>query len=120
MRKAPERLLHKAVAAYLNAVLPTSVFWTTIPAGGGGKIRGAMLKSMGYKAGTPDILMVHNGLAYWIELKAPGCSLSDAQRHVSDLLLWASSPMAVCKSIDQVEVALRVWRIPTLEHRRAA
>jgi hypothetical protein len=119
-RRAPEKLLHKAVAAYLNAVLPTSVWWTTFPAGGGGVIRGATLKAQGLKAGVPDILIIRHGTAYWIELKAPKGISSGAQIETTRALEWAGCFVAVCRSIDNVRLVLDSWRIPTIESKRRA
>ena len=119
-RRAPELMLHKAVAAYLNAVLPTIAWYTTIPAGGGGLIRGANLKACGYKAGTPDICIVYAGMAYWIELKAKDGRVSDEQKDTITRISFAGSPAEVCRSIDDVRAVLAMWRIPTLEAKRAA
>ena len=119
-RKAPERLLHKAVAAYLQLVLPLRSFWTTFPAGGGGAIRGATLKAQGLKPGVPDVLIVYAGLAYWLELKAVKGKTSPQQDATIALLEHAGSPTAICRSIDDVRDALKQWGIPTIETRRVA
>jgi vacuolar-type H+-ATPase subunit I/STV1 len=120
-RRAPEKLLHKAVAAYLNAVLPTSVWWTTFPAGGGGVIRGATLKAQGLKAGVPDILICHQARAYWIELKAPKGRTSEEQEKCFNLLHFTiGTPVGTARCIDDVAGYLRLWAIPTIESKRRA
>jgi hypothetical protein len=119
-RRRPELLLHKAVAAYLNAVLPTTVWWTTFPAGGGGAIRGATLKAQGLKAGVPDLLIIHQGRAHWIELKAPKGVSSDTQIDTAGRLEWAGCRTTLCRSIDEVREALKYWSIPTIESERRA
>lgn len=74
-RKAnPEERLHRAVAAYLRVALQPPAIWSTFPAGGGGRIRGAKLKAMGLARGWPDILVLYPGghmltLVIGIELK---------------------------------------------------
>lgn len=50
-----ERVFHKAAMEYLNLALPSHAVATTFPAGGGGRIRGAMLKNSGLMPGWPDI-----------------------------------------------------------------
>lgn len=113
MTKKPEQALHEAVARFLDIALPIDAFWTTFPAGGGGKARGGQLKAMGLKAGVPDILIVWQGLAFWIELKAPRGVLSAEQRLVHDRLAFAGCERpAVCRSVDDVERALRAREIP--------
>lgn len=107
-----EAALHRQVAKFLDAALCPEVFWTTIPAGGGGKVRGAHLKVCGYKAGTPDILIVHNGGAYWLELKTKKGRVSEAQDQVMDWLADAWSPVAVARSLDDVQDAVLRWGIP--------
>lgn len=111
--KRPEQALQQAVARFLDAALPPHVFWTAIPAGGGGRLRGAILKGMGYKAGTPDLLIVHQGRAFWIELKADGGRLSPAQKEVGEDLIIAGCRYAVCRSLDDVTVTLSEWNVPT-------
>jgi hypothetical protein len=110
MRKSPERLLHKAVAAFLDAALPDTWRWSTFPSGGGGRVRGAQLKAVGLKAGWPDILILSpEGRWYSIELKAQKGRLSEEQ---DKFATWAGATLQICRSIDQVESALRWWGIP--------
>ena len=108
-RKRPEAAFHKAVAQYLNQALMPDTAWTTIPAGGGGKIRGAGLKVMGYRKGWPDIEIVHLGRVYYLELKTPKTGLSKEQKACHAALLSAGALVAVCRSIEEVESTLRGW-----------
>ena len=98
----PEQALQQAVARYLDVALPDDAWWTAIPAGGGGRLRGAILKGMGYKAGTPDILIVWQGRAYWIELKAPKGAVSKAQVATFERLRYAGATVDVCRSVHEV------------------
>jgi hypothetical protein len=101
------------VAALLENNLPDDVFYTAFPAGGGGHMRGMMLKGMGLKAGVPDILIVWQGRVYWIELKrADGGALSDAQKETQPILTAAGCPVANCQTLDQVKGQLQAWGIP--------
>lgn len=111
--RRPEQALQQTVAQYLDRCLEPHVFWTAIPAGGGGKLRGAILKGMGYKAGTPDVLLIHRSCAYWIELKAGNGRVSPAQKEVGGHLFIAGCPVAVCRSLDSVIGTLAAWHIPT-------
>ena len=111
--KQTEAQLHVQVADYLRKALRSpDVWWTTIPAGGGGRIRGALLKRKGYMAGTPDILIVFHGMAYWIELKATKGGLSDVQIGQHGLIIRAGSVVATCRTMDEVHQALCQWGLP--------
>ncbi len=112
--------LHKAVAEYLDLALPLDACWTTIPAGGGGRVRGAKLKAMGYKAGWPDILIIYRQRAFHIELKAPRRGLSKDQKARHPSILNAGAPIAVCQRIEEVEGTLRGWGLPLRASTRSA
>lgn len=108
----PEQALQRAVARYLDLALPDDAWWTAIPAGGGGRRRGAILKGIGYQAGTPDILIVWKGAAHWIEMKAPRGKVSAEQKAVMAELAACGSPCEVCRSLEDVDCALRGWGLP--------
>lgn len=106
--------IHKAVASYLVWALPPSVMWTTFPAGGGGKVRGAKLQAAGLRAGWPDLQFVHpsSGILYTIELKAQRKYPEPIQRAVMDALCASHAPAAVARSPEEVEGLLRGWGFP--------
>lgn len=108
----PEYTLHCQVADFLDRALPADAWWTTFPAGGGGKVRGARLKRAGLKAGVPDLLVIaRDGQAHWIELKAY-TDLSQPQRGMRDTLIRAGCCWALARSVEGVERALISWGIP--------
>lgn len=94
---------------FLNAVLPDDVWFTAFPAGGGGKIRGAILKRRGLKPGVPDILIVQHGRLYGIELKAPKGVISGDQTNTHADLVTVGVPVAVCRTLDGIHEALTRW-----------
>jgi VRR-NUC domain-containing protein len=103
MRAAPEQILQRQVFEFLTVALSPPAWFTSIPAGGGGRVRGAILKATGYKPGSPDILIVYNGRAYFLELKAPKTGrVSPAQWETHHLLTAAGCPVATCRSLDEV------------------
>jgi len=115
-RRQSEQSLHRAVAQYLDAALPADCWWTTFPAGGGGKIRGAQLKAMGLKAGVPDILIMREWnlgpAVLWIELKAPQkAGPGITQRLCHNKLNAVGCHVAVCRSLDDVQETLIGWGI---------
>lgn len=119
-----EALLHQDVADFLRLALrePKTV-WTTFPAGGGGKVRGAKLKRAGLRAGWPDIQVISHASGtgalvrfLGIELKAPRKprkgDVSDAQEETLEAIFKAGGSYAICRSVAEVEAALRRAYIP--------
>ncbi len=99
--------LHKLVADYLDLALVPPTWWTTFPADGASR-RGLI----GLKLGVPDILIIHEGRAYWIELKVPGGALSAAQKRTFTALFAAGCEALTRRSLDEVIDLLRLWGIP--------
>lgn len=120
--RRPEQALQRAVIEYLDAVLPADAWAFHVPNGGARtKAEGGILKAMGVRAGIPDLCIVWQGRAYWIELKAGRGKASDAQDAAHARLQQCGCwPVATCRSIDDVETALSVYGIPTRQARRAA
>ena len=119
MRQHAEQRLQTAIASYLRAVLRPPTWFTAIPAGGGGTLRGKIIKGMGYRAGTPDLLVIDGGRAYWGEVKSEKGVLSMAQGDTIPALKRARCPVAIWRSIDDVAVSLAEWGIPTREAKRS-
>lgn len=114
-----EQQLHRAVANYLRLALKPPVTWTTFPAGGGGKVRGAQLKAMGLQAGWPDILILAplpGGVGtrvLGIELKAGHRGRpTQAQLDISDKFFDVQAAFVICRSLDEVELTLKRAGIP--------
>lgn len=80
----PEQDMHKAVAAHLRARGAIGLVWWHTPNGARvpgrrGHIQGAIAKGMGVRAGVSDIIALHRGKFYALELKAPGGRPTDDQ-----------------------------------------
>ena len=112
-RANPEAQLHRAVAAFLSVALKPPTIWTTIGHGGGGKVRGAQLKAMGVQPGWPDIIIIHAAghSPYYaeiagIELKAGKGRQSPEQKAVEKAFTEAGGMYFVCRSVDDVALAL--------------
>jgi hypothetical protein len=104
--------LHLCVADFLRAALGSDVLWTTVPLGGGGRTRGALLKAMGALAGLPDLMFLFDRRAFFIELKTQDGELSGAQRETHARLKAGNYDVAVCRSVEEVVAQLRAWGIP--------
>ena len=108
-----ELQFQKSVKRYLDLALPPGTFWTHFPAGGGGKARGAKLKAMGLVPGVPDILIIHDGRACWIELKTKGGRVSADQIATGRQLELAGSQTYLARTLGEVADALDAFGIET-------
>ncbi len=112
-RARPEELLQKAVADYLRVALPSDSTWHHSPNETKGTVAWhAKRKALGMRAGWPDIEIIWQGRAYFVELKAPGNYLSPPQKKTHGALLKAGAPVATCRRIEEVEGTLRGWGFP--------
>ncbi len=116
--KRPEQALQIQVANYLRVALRPPTLWTAIGHGGGGKVRGAILKMMGVQAGWPDIIIIHPlpepvySVVLGIELKAGKGQQSTAQRLVMEGFREAVCGYEICRSLQEVELAIAHAGIP--------
>lgn len=116
-RQRLEQALHAAVAQYLSAALRGPTWWTTFPAGGGGKLRGALLRQAGMKAGVPDILVLHPRVGggttvIGIELKAGRGRMSQVQGATHSDLTLCNVRCRVARSIEDVQRILELEGVP--------
>src|SRR5215467_2588651 len=68
-----EAQIQRAVLAHLRIRGVPGLFFLHIP-NGGLRLRSeaARLKGLGTRAGAPDLILIHEGRVYGLELKAPG------------------------------------------------
>ena len=109
-----EEVLHAHVAQYLSLVIRPPAFWTTFPAGGGGRVRGGKLKARGLKAGMPDILIFQPALGpldstivLGLELKTAKGALSPSQKSMGRVFECFGGRYLVARSLDEVALLLR-------------
>jgi hypothetical protein len=108
----PEERLHRDIAEYLTWVLAGCAWWSTIPLGGGGRLRGAILNGLGVKDGLPDMIIVDAGRALWLEIKPRKGVVSAVQKVCHEALRLARSDVAVVRSVEDTEQALLRWNVP--------
>jgi hypothetical protein len=66
----------------------------------------------GVVAGVPDVLFLHQGRAFWCELKSRDGAVSDPQRSMAASLLLSGCRIGVATSVDDVLIALDAWGVP--------
>lgn len=116
-----EHSLQKQVVDLLARILKPPVWWSAIDhAGKLGPRQAAARKRRGVKRGIADLLIVWRNsyghtLALWIELKRPGGgSLSPEQKDFGDAMTRCGIWVNVCRSLEEVEAALDLAKVPRL------
>lgn len=108
--------IHKAILAWLRAVLPKQAVVFHCPNGGArNAVAGAKLKALGTMAGIPDLCMIVLGKVYFLEVKSQSGKPSTEQVAVFNALEQSGAYVAVARSVDEARDALRRWGIQTRE-----
>lgn len=72
---------------------------------------GSILKKMGLVAGVPDLILIHKGHVFALEIKKPKGKLSPAQIMTMAELRDAGANVAVAYGLDQCIEQLDAWRL---------
>lgn len=107
MRKGPERALQQAITQFSAIYLPSSVWWGCLPGGDG-----RMTRAPGYRPGTPDWLVVHEGRALFFELKSKRGIASVSQRDTAYQLHQAGAAVHLVRTLEGYQEALRLAGVP--------
>jgi VRR-NUC domain len=114
-----EAQIQAAIVSWIRLVAPELICFHVPNGGLRSKADAARMKWVGVLAGVPDVVVLGlDGRAWLIEVKAPGGTLSPEQIVIRDKCTALRVPFAVAKSIDDVRVAFRLWKIPTRESMR--
>lgn len=117
-RQYPEDEIQKAVAGHLRLRgVPGLVWWHTpngMKLGGkrnriGISIQGARLKGLGVRSGVSDIIAVHDGKIFALEIKAPGGVTSENQHKFIADMDAAGAFTCVCVGLDPALRVLESW-----------
>ncbi len=116
-RKRPEQTLQIQVARYLAVALRYPVWWSSIDhAAKLGKVAAGQRQARGVKPGIPDLMILwpdgNRTKILGIELKSPTGSQSPVQKDVETAWAACHVPVVVCRSLQEVETALTIWRVP--------
>jgi hypothetical protein len=109
----PEQAFQIKLVSDLAKILPPDCVMTAFPAGGGGLARGKALKAMGLLAGMPDLLFIHGGCAFGMELKLKSTKPSAVQIAMHEKLAISGVDVRVVRTIDDALGCLKEWEIPT-------
>lgn len=106
----PEDQIQKAVFQHIRLRgVPGLVAWHT-PNGGKRKpIEASIFMSLGVRAGVSDIIAVHQGKVFALELKAPGGRATEKQLEFLADIERAGAFTCLAVGIDQAIAALEAW-----------
>ena len=112
LKRMTEAQIQEAVIDHLEAYHARGVFWFH-PANGGtrGKIEPVRFKAQGVVAGVPDLVIIREGRALFLELKTEKGLLSDAQRNAHAALAIAGAPVVTCYGLDHALKQLEAWGV---------
>lgn len=94
-RQQPERALQSAICKWLDRALPSGTWYSAIPGG-----NRSVTTTPGYRSGTPDLLIVHEGRAIFLELKAARKSATKHQRDIHAELTLSGAVVATVRSLN--------------------
>ena len=109
-RHQPEQAIQRAVVEYLRIMENLGeIFYFAVPNGGlRSKVEAGIFKSLGVRAGVPDIVLLFpGGRCAFIEIKAPQGRLSQAQKAFRNTAEEMGFPFAECRGVDEVERFVR-------------
>jgi len=109
-RARPEAAIQRAVFQHIAARGAPNLFAFAVPNGGyRRRIEAAILKGMGLRPGVPDVILVHQGRTYGLELKAEGGRTSEAKQAAVAAMEAAGAFCAVAEGLDRALRVLEQW-----------
>ena len=121
--RVPESALHTQIAdafrleiAPAGRVSPQGVCWFSVDIAAYSGVAPGLRTRRGVVAGIPDMVVLYEGRAYWIEVKAHDGILSEVQRTVAVAILTADCGYGIARDMAEAVQLLDSWRIPR-QHR---
>jgi hypothetical protein len=107
-----EQTLQRAVIEHLQVRGAPGIFWWHTPNGGYRRPREAKIfKSLGVKAGIPDLMIIHEGRIYGLELKAEGGRATPKQLAAVEAIRNAGGFACIAEGLDRALACLEAWKI---------
>jgi hypothetical protein len=111
-RRRPEDQIQKAVLEHLRLRGPRTAYWFHVANGGGrSPIEASILKGLGVRAGVPDLIIIHDGKTFGLELKADGNRPTKLQIEAQDAMRAAGAEVAVAVGLDAAIKQLEIWQL---------
>jgi hypothetical protein len=122
-RRRPEQQLQKAVLQHLAWRGVPGLFAFHYPAGGWrSAVEAAIFRGLGVVAGIPDLILIHAGHCYGLELKAAGGRLTPTQIEIQECMHAAGVTVGTAIGLDAALEQLEAWGLlrPNISARRAS
>lgn len=111
-RAQPEQQIQKAVVAHLKARGVPGLFWFHPPNGGARTaIEAAIFKGLGVKAGVPDLVLLHEGRFYGLELKREDGNPTVAQVACMEAINASGGFACIAHGLDRALAVLEQWKL---------
>ena len=109
-RRRPEDVIQRAVFQHLRARGAPGVF-AFHPANGGYRkpVEAAIMKGLGVVAGVPDVIAIHEGRCFALELKAEGGRATPKQLAAAAAMEAAGAITAIAEGLDRALAILEAW-----------
>ncbi len=112
-RQRPEQLLQANLVRFLNIALTGETFFFAVPNGGWrSATEAAIFRGQGVKAGVSDLIIIHKGHAFGLELKSDKGELSFSQRLAHEALRQAGMRIGIARTLDEAIAFLKTNGIP--------
>jgi hypothetical protein len=109
-RRRPEAQIQRSVFQHLRVRGTSGMFAFHVPNGGYRRpVEAAILKGLGVVAGVPDIVIVHEGRCYALELKAEGGRATPKQLEAIAAMEAAGAFTAIAEGLDRALSCLEAW-----------
>jgi hypothetical protein len=111
-RQQSEAQIQRAVFQHFRARGAPGVFAFAVPNGGyRTPVEAAILKGMGVVAGVPDVIAIHEGRVYALELKAEGGRATPKQQEAIAAMEAAGAFTAIAEGLCRALAVLEAWRL---------
>ena len=105
-----EQEIQRAVFQHIRARGVPGLFSFHVPNGGyRRRTEAAILNGLGVVAGVPDILAIHQGRVFGLELKADGGKPTPAQANTMAAMERAGATVAHAQGLDAALAQLEAW-----------
>jgi len=109
-RYRPEDQIQRAVFDHFETRSAPDVFAFHVPMGGKRRpIEAAILKGLGAKAGVPDIIAIHHGRCYALEIKTENGRPTETQLAAIAALDRAGAYTCIAYGLDRALAVLEQW-----------
>jgi len=105
-----EQQIQKAVFSHLEQRGSPGIFaWHPFSGGYRRPIEAAIYKGLGARAGLPDVMVLHNGRLFCLELKREGGRATDKQLATIAALREAGAFTCIAEGLDRALACLSAW-----------